>query len=210
MFNRYSRAVLSRASKIVTVSKFTKTMLDRRLIHQNKESILIPNVIEKKKSIPVAKKKIALCIADYTKPHKNWIETFSLLRFLKGLGYRAVVVSKPSDNVIENLKEIGGVLKTGINKEEIQALYEEAELYLNVSKYEGFGIPLVEAAYSGCKILCSDLEVFHEILDGYDYLVVPADSAAIKSYLVKNVARDIDKSRYSLNNMQRRIKGDIL
>jgi glycosyltransferase involved in cell wall biosynthesis len=47
--------------------------------------------------------------------------------------------------------------------DEIAYLYENASALLFLSKGEGFGLPLVEAASRGTRILCSDLPVFHEI-----------------------------------------------
>ncbi|MGY4830588.1 glycosyltransferase [Sphaerotilaceae bacterium SBD11-9] len=46
---------------------------------------------------------------------------------------------------------------------DITQLYEHAAALLFVSKGEGFGLPLVEAANHGTPIVCSDLPVFREI-----------------------------------------------
>lgn len=45
----------------------------------------------------------------------------------------------------------------------LASLYQEATLFLHPSKLEGFGYPLVEAMMFGLPVLCSDIEVFHEI-----------------------------------------------
>lgn len=45
----------------------------------------------------------------------------------------------------------------------LPSLYQEAILFLHPSKLEGFGYPLVEAMMFGLPVICSDIEVFHEI-----------------------------------------------
>jgi glycosyltransferase involved in cell wall biosynthesis len=46
---------------------------------------------------------------------------------------------------------------------DIEALYEQAAGLVFLSRGEGFGLPLVEAANHGVPIVCSDLPVFREI-----------------------------------------------
>lgn len=46
---------------------------------------------------------------------------------------------------------------------ELAFLYRNAASLLFVSKGEGFGLPLIEAAAFGTPIICSDIPVFHEI-----------------------------------------------
>ena len=50
---------------------------------------------------------------------------------------------------------------------EITHLYAHAAGLLFLSKGEGFGLPLVEAAHHGIAIICSDLPVFREIAGDY-------------------------------------------
>lgn len=59
----------------------------------------------------------------------------------------------------------------GASDEELQWAYKNTEALLFLSKEEGFGLPLVEAAYHGLPILCSDIPVFHEVAgDGATYV----------------------------------------
>ncbi len=51
----------------------------------------------------------------------------------------------------------------GANDRELGLLYESAAALLMLSRGEGFGLPLVEAAKFGTPIVCSDLPVFREI-----------------------------------------------
>ncbi|TWA50698.1 glycosyltransferase involved in cell wall biosynthesis, partial [Azospirillum brasilense] len=63
----------------------------------------------------------------------------------------------------------------GADDTEIAHLYRNAAALLFLSKGEGFGLPLVEAAHYGTPIICSDLPVFHEIAGDHATYVEIAD-----------------------------------
>ncbi|MCC9595491.1 MULTISPECIES: glycosyltransferase [unclassified Rubrivivax] len=50
---------------------------------------------------------------------------------------------------------------------DIQALYDKAAGLMFLSRGEGFGLPLVEAANHGTPVVCSDIPVFREICGPY-------------------------------------------
>ena len=63
---------------------------------------------------------------------------------------------------------------------EIAHLYRNAALLLFLSKGEGFGLPLVEAAHYGTPIVCSDIPSFREIA-GQHATYVAIDTVSILS-----------------------------
>ena len=55
-----------------------------------------------------------------------------------------------------------------LTTEELNSLYSNAYALLYLSKYEGFGIPILEAQRSGCPVIASDLSSIPEVGgDGY-------------------------------------------
>lgn len=53
---------------------------------------------------------------------------------------------------------------TDLPAAELRHLYRRAVAVVLPTKFEGFGMPAVEAAACGCPLVCSDLPAFHEIL----------------------------------------------
>ena len=65
----------------------------------------------------------------------------------------------------------------GVSDEELHSLYASALAVLQVSRYEGFGWPIVEAHVNGTPALCTDGAVFREIAgDGGIFLSDDLDS----------------------------------
>lgn len=62
-----------------------------------------------------------------------------------------------------------------VDDEDLPALYRNAELFIFPSKYEGFGLPLIEAMSQGTLVLSSDAASLPEIL-GEDGILFKSDS----------------------------------
>ena len=53
-----------------------------------------------------------------------------------------------------------------VNDSEVAYAYQHAKCLIQASAGEGFGLPLIEAGKYNLPVLCSDLEVFHEVAGG--------------------------------------------
>jgi glycosyltransferase involved in cell wall biosynthesis len=67
--------------------------------------------------------------------------------------------------------------------EELATLYKESEILVSLSEYEGFGLPVLEGLYFGCKVLCSDIPVYKELYRDYVYFCDPRKPEEISSML---------------------------
>lgn len=86
------------------------------------------------------------------------------------------------------LPESGGRIRALglIGYEAVAAAYSAADCIVLPSRYEGFGLPLVEAMEWGKPVLCSDIPVFREQLKRYAYaatVFAPKDPAALATAL---------------------------
>ncbi len=61
--------------------------------------------------------------------------------------------------------------------------YRKAEIVVSLSAYEGFGIPVLEGLYFGCKVLCSDIPVYRELYAGVASFCDPTKLESINQQL---------------------------
>jgi glycosyltransferase involved in cell wall biosynthesis len=66
---------------------------------------------------------------------------------------------------------------------DLDALYRTAEVLALPSRYEGFGLPVVEAMARGCPVVCSDAACLPEVAGGAAVLVPMGDVAALADAL---------------------------
>lgn len=143
-------------------------------------------------------------------PHKN-VET--LIRAFKKIETDVkLVLVGPDDFFTTRLeKYLGDNEKIVIVKnpptEKLIFFYKNAFALVHPSLSEGFGLPILEAAYLGCPIIASDIPVFRELL-GSDYLSFDPRSQSdleekIISFINKPVVFDNKniKKKFSFRSM---------
>jgi glycosyltransferase involved in cell wall biosynthesis len=104
--------------------------------------------------------------------HKN-VETclFALKKFNEGGPHTHLVVVGEHRYIDEILKPLAQRLGLDdsvhfvgyVGREELHGLYRKALGMLFLSKYEGFGMPLLEAMVAGCPVICSNIPVLEEV-----------------------------------------------
>ncbi len=67
--------------------------------------------------------------------------------------------------------------------EELRCLYSCADLFIFPSKYEGFGIPPLEAQACGCPVISSNSTVMPEILQNSVFYFSPENPAELENLL---------------------------
>lgn len=79
-----------------------------------------------------------------------------------------------------------------LKQEDLPSLYSAAKALCYLSRYEGFGLPPLEALACGTPVLVSDIPVFHEILGPQAHYVSPSNEHEIADGLID--VEKIDKS----------------
>ena len=79
----------------------------------------------------------------------------------------------------------------GIADQDLPAVYQGAMALVHPSRYEGFGLQLVEAMASGLPVLASETTSLPEVLDGCGLLFDPEDPASIARQM-ERISRDPD------------------
>lgn len=82
------------------------------------------------------------------------------------------------------LKEELGLVNTSITTEnipdkELWELYRRSRVFAYPSVYEGFGIPLIEAMALDIPVVCTDMDVFHEVGGTFPVFFNPYDPVDI-------------------------------
>ena len=66
-----------------------------------------------------------------------------------------------------------------VDDQDLPALYTLADLFLYPSKYEGFGLPVVEAMACGCPVLTANRASLPEVVGDAAVMVDPDDTEAL-------------------------------
>ena len=169
-----------RATKILAISHQTKEDLihffninpDKIVvIHQSCDKLFYERVTEEQKELVRQRYnlpgKFILCVGTI-ESRKNQ------LAILKGvveekLDVPVVLLGKPTEykQVLDEFIVEAGIRSQliflhGTNMEELQAIYQMAEVMVYPSFFEGFGLPVLEAQASGCPVITSDISSMPE------------------------------------------------
>lgn len=117
-------------------------------------------------------------------PHKN-LETL-LAAFDKTEGATKLVLVGRHDFFYERIAATIGAMKRAsdvvrmeqVSDNDLANLYAHATALVIPSFMEGFGLPPLEALSMGCRVIASDIPVFHETLDMLPVYVSPTDVSA--------------------------------
>ena len=107
-----------------------------------------------------------LCVSNH-RPHKNLpflLEAFGRVT----AGYRLVVTSPYSDE-LDAMAEKHGFgdrfhMMGFVDEEQLPALYKEADIFAFPSLYEGFGLPVLEAAATGTPVVATRAPYLNELM----------------------------------------------
>lgn len=114
--------------------------------------------------------------------------TLTLIQAVEPLDIHLVVAGRPT-SYIKKVKEY--IAKKNLTSKvtfihgasvtELAALYQSALLFVYPSLFEGFGIPIIEALYSGVPVITSSGGCFQEAGGPSSVYVTPQDSSALSA-----------------------------
>lgn len=168
--------IAKRAIRLGTVSKFSRDELAKwcgvptskfEVIYDSAEHLLQcapePGVLEKNGLTPG---QYALTVGNQS-PNKNI--ALAVRAFLQAAPHewKLAVVGGGANNVFAQTEQLDDhrVVRLGrISDGELRSLYEHSGLFLFPSRYEGFGVPPLEAMALGCPVVTSDASAMPEVL----------------------------------------------
>jgi glycosyltransferase involved in cell wall biosynthesis len=198
---------LKRARKVIAISKFTKTdIIDQFGINSEKIELTYEgttNLSSGKDSRFASKLDHGEILSDYcilepyilyvgnAYPHKNLeflIKVFKELQAEKP-DLKLVLVGK-NDYFYARLKKFALELNANtvifpgyVPDRDLEILFSRALAYVFPSKYEGFGLPPLEAMSRGCPVISSNSTCLPEVLGDAALFFDPDDGAQLKNQI---------------------------
>lgn len=164
----------NRADAIITVSEFSKNEIIKYYPQAKEKIFVIPNGInlQQFRVLNIPRKKQILFIGAIAK-HKNIKIILKAFLTIKDKIDHTVVIVGSKDSGMPEDEETKEILKqippervifTGkLTDEEIVRVYNESEIFVFPSIYEGFGLPILEAMACGCPVIASNQSSIPEV-----------------------------------------------
>lgn len=134
---------------------------------------------------PIPRRPAQLLAIGNRMPHKGFETLLDALARIEPAHRPTLVITgshgdDPLAPVVERLGLGGHVdLRGWLRPDELDRLYTESTALVFPTRFEGFGLPPLEAMSRGCPVIVSDLPVLHEVAGDAAVYVDPADPDAI-------------------------------
>lgn len=212
------------AHRIVTVSNFSKSELIQYYPSMKGKIVTVYNgsdhitkinkddeILEK---YNLKKGKYILAVSSVN-PNKNFDIIPKALASLKGFDSQLIIVGGRQEKVFstgkQSPKDVKGIIWTGfVTDAELVSLYQNASLFIFPSRYEGFGLPPLEAMALGCSVLSSNAASMPEILKNNAIYFNPNDEKGLAKQLKKLLSNPeiLKKNESSLKNYSQKYTWD--
>ena len=197
--DRPKKKLLENSDLIIAISNKTKSdLIEYYNIPSEKIFVthLGVNVLPNKLDYNIIDGEYILFVGD-RKRYKNFINLLKAYSISKKINKNFKLVLFGGGDLFNSEKEIikrykiepSSIIQISGNDKNLSSLYSFSSLFIFPSKYEGFGLPLLEAASLQCPIACSDIEVFKEIMHNGAHYFNP-DS-------VDDIAEQLEKVLFS-------------
>lgn len=196
-----------RAKRLITVSEFSRRELARycgvpesrfTVIGDSAEHILeqatAPECLPR---LGLEPGRYLLCVGNRT-PNKNLALAARAFSALGRSDLKLALVGGDHASVFgagEAISGAGVVLTGRVTDGELRALYEHAALFVFPSRYEGFGVPPLEAMALGCPVVSSDAPAMKEVLGDAARYFTSDDAASLTAALAAALA-DVVSGRW--------------
>jgi len=200
-FRAVMKNAIKKAEKIISISKATENDLVKYLNADPKKIDVIYEGIDSEYNKPQVKNSNSKVASKYNiinpyilfvsqwRPHKglpDLVKAFEILKEKYNIVQDLVIVGKPNKefpdviDAIENSKYTKNIIKPGfIDEADLPLIYQNADLFVFPSHYEGFGLPPLEAMASGIPVVASNISCMPEILGDAAEYFDPNNSADI-------------------------------
>ena len=208
---------LEQSSHIIAISEFSKNELVSYFgINPDRISVIYCGVNES--FYPLDKEEVITTLNNFSLQYKKYILSLGTIEPRKNLEtiiqaytklpqsiqncYKMVIVGAygwKQSNILKkysNLIDSGNLVILGyMDQKFLPSIISGAALVAYPSRYEGFGLPVLESMACGTPVISSNCSSMPEILNNPDILLNPDDTSAWTETM-KNILNDRDYSEY--------------
>ena len=211
---------IKQADRIIAVSECTKRdILEFGKIDPEKISVIYQSCNPKFTNMPTegeieatAKKydlpeRYLLCVGTIEERKNLMLAVRSLSLLPEDIHLVAVgKKTKYADKVMETADKTGVShrlhLLSGVSDDELNVIYKKAEVFVYPSRYEGFGIPIIEAIFCGLPVVASTGSCLEEA-GGPDCLYVnPDDPKGMAAAIMQLLNNEEERKRRITSSME--------
>lgn len=168
--------LFAKRARLATVSEFSRTEIEHYLGVDGSRVAVCPNgadhlgkvapdtaIVDR---LALGNERVILAVGSASR-NKNLGLILDAWRKMPSGNGRLVVVGPVNERIFAHnggLADVQGVLYPGrVSDAELAALYRRADAFVFPSRYEGFGIPPLEAMANGCRVFASDIPPLLEV-----------------------------------------------
>lgn len=228
LYNRKFKYAVNNADQVVAISEQTKRdIIQYYDVDPHKIQVIYQGCHPAFKNIKSEEEKEAIRLK-YNLPEKFLLNVGSIeprknalqiVKAIENIDIPLVIIGKEttySDQIRQYIKDKGLQqrvhIRQGFSMDELATIYAMADVFIYPSKYEGFGIPIIEALYAGTPVITSNSGVFPEAGGPFSYYINPEKpeeiSHAIQAILTNSTLRD-EMIKKGLDYVQR-FNDDVL
>ncbi len=212
------RKTIQEADHIIAISACTKRdIMEYGGVDESKISLIYQSCAPKFNCAPSLRQAQGPWSGRYILSVGSIEKRKNILLAVKALPYlpeelKLVIVGKhtPYTDEVKAYAEKAGLshrikIMHGVSDEELPRLYAEAEAFVYPSRYEGFGIPIIEAISCGLPVVACKGSCLEEA-GGPDSLYVDPDDAEAMANAIRQVLRGAEGREKRIENSQQYIK----
>lgn len=181
-FELWLKQPIKRLRYITVISEKTKQEIVEYLPWAKDKITVIPNCLTTEIAPDIFEKnnEVPKVLIIGTRSNKNLERTIPALKVLK---IKLTIVGELSENQLSLLQENQLDFRNfeNISDSELTNLYDESDILLFPSLYEGFGLPILEAQARNCAVITSDISPLKEVVGDAAILVNPENISEICS-----------------------------
>lgn len=200
-FQILTKLAVQTSKAIITCSKHTKKEIIKyyktpsekiHVVYLGTDTKFIPKKDSKKSN----KKYLFYTGTIFNRRHV--LESIKAFRTLKGLEF--LISGRDFTRPPQNIDKQKGIKRIKyIDDKELMRVYQNAELFIWLSEYEGFGLPVLEAMACGTPVLTTKMTSLSEVMEDYPLWVKNPND-------VKEIAEKMEKALLNKELREKMIK----